>query len=118
MAIYHATFRITDQATLRPASALIPRIQFDIRTGPGDRARLIEIYGSSNNLTTSDSGLSFSCGRNAAVGTARASGISFSPEDPSAPSTAGGLSIGLDWTTVPTVPTAYMRRVSGQTNNT
>src|SRR4051812_46261141 len=106
MAIYHASFRLSDPIVLRPTTAAIPKLQFDIRTGPTDRPRLMEILGISANQSTTDTA-NWGCGRNAAAGTALTNGISFVQEDGSAPGSAAGLSIGVDWSSVPTVPTAY-----------
>jgi hypothetical protein len=118
MAIYHASFRISDPSVLRPGTA-VPMLMFDIRTGPTDRARLIEIHGLSANLSSADTAQSYGCGRNGSLGTALANGITFIPEDPASYATAGGLSIGLGWSSTPTVLTSYLRRwAPSQTNST
>ena len=100
MARFHASFR---------ALPAIPQggAVFDIRTSSTDYALLLSLE-----LTTigaSGSAISLGIGTPASIGVAKPSGIVLLAEDASTPP---NVSVGIDWTTPPTVPAKFLRRVS------
>jgi len=82
---------------------------WEIRTGstPG-RAKLIEIGFFVVTATATAIGL----GRPAAIGVTPSSPVDFLPEDPNDVVATGVVQSALTWGTAPTVPTAFLRRVS------
>lgn len=82
---------------------------WEIRTGatPG-RAKLLEIGFFLAAATASVYGL----GRPAAIGTTPTSPVNFLPEDPNDVIASGVVQSALAWGGAPTVPAAYLRRIS------
>ena len=82
---------------------------WEIRTAatPG-RAKLLEIGFFLAAATVSTYGL----GRPAAIGTVPTSAVDFLPEDPNDVIASGVIQSALAWGGAPTVPTAYLRRIS------
>jgi hypothetical protein len=82
---------------------------WEIRTGttPG-RAKLIEIGFFVVAATKTVIGL----GRPAAIGVTPSSPVDFLPEDPNDVVASGVVQSSLSWATGPTVPVAFLRRVS------
>ena len=108
MARFHASFR---------ALPAIPQggAVFDIRTSSTDYALLLSLE-----LTTigaSGSAISLGIGTPASIGVAKPSGIVLLAEDASKPP---NVSVGIDWTTPPTSPAKFLRRMSivGSSNTT
>jgi hypothetical protein len=82
---------------------------WEIRTGatPG-RAKVLEIGFFLAAATASTFGL----GRPAAIGVTPTSPVDFLPEDPSDVLATGVVQSALAWTTGPTAPTNFLRRIS------
>lgn len=82
---------------------------WEIRTGatPG-RAKVFEIGFFLAAATATTIGL----GRPAAIGITPTSPVNFLPEDPNDVIASGVVQSSLAWATPPTVPTAFLRRVS------
>lgn len=81
---------------------------WEIRTSANVRARLMEIGFFLNAATASTVGL----GRPAAIGITPTSPVDFLPEDPADPTVSGQVQSALAWTTGPTVPANFLRRIS------
>jgi hypothetical protein len=80
---------------------------WEIRTSANVRARIMEIGVFLNAATASLIGL----GRPAAIGITPTSPVDFLPEDSGDPTVASQVQSALAWTTGPTVPTQFLRRV-------
>jgi hypothetical protein len=82
---------------------------WEIRTGatPG-RAKIMEIGFFLGAATASTIGL----GRPAAIGITPTSPVDFLPEDPNDVLASGVVQSALAWATPPTIPTAFVRRIS------
>ena len=99
--IYSLGVRTVDGTIAAPA--------WEIRTGatPG-RAKLLEIGFFLVAATASVIGL----GRPAAIGTVPTAPVNFLPEDPNDVIAAGVLQSAVAWGGAPTVPAAFLRRIS------
>jgi hypothetical protein len=80
---------------------------WEIRTSANVRARIMEIGVFLNAATASLIGL----GRPAAIGVTPTSPVDFLPEDSADPTVASQVQSALAWTTGPTAPTQFLRRV-------
>jgi hypothetical protein len=98
VAIYSLGVRTTD--------ATIAHDCLEIFTSATDRAAILEIGISIVAATASTFGL----GRPAAMGITPTAPVTLLPEDSGSP--AGTVQTALAWGTQPTVPTAFLRRVS------
>lgn len=81
---------------------------WEIRTSANVRARLMEVGIFMAAATASTYGL----GRPAAIGVTPTSPVDFLPEDFADPTVSGQVQSALAWTTGPTVPAAFLRRIS------
>jgi hypothetical protein len=99
MAAYSLAVRTTNVTIANPC--------FEIRTGSGDRPRIFEIGLTINAATASVFGL----GRPQAIGITPTSPVDMLPEDPGEPGSTT-FETALAWGTAPTVPLAFLRRVS------
>ena len=99
--IYSLGVRTVDGTITAPA--------WEIRTGatPG-RAKLLEIGFFLVAATASQLGL----GRPAAIGTTPTAPVDFLPEDPNDVLASGVIQSAVAWGGAPTVPTAFLRRIS------
>lgn len=80
---------------------------WEIRTSANVRAKVMEIGFFLNAATASTVGL----GRPAAIGITPTSPVDFQPEDPANPTVSTQVQSSLAWTTGPTVPTNFLRRI-------
>lgn len=80
---------------------------FDVRTSATDYAiiRMFEIIGVVGSSTGGQ--MAFGIGTPATIGGAKANGIMMLSEDGSPPP---NISIGTEWTVMPSIPTNYLRR--------
>jgi len=94
---------------VRTSSGVNAEPSWEIRTGatPG-RARLLEIGIFLAAATASTIGL----GRPQAIGLTPTSPVNFLPEDPNDVIADGVIQSALAWATGPTIPTAFLRRIS------
>jgi hypothetical protein len=94
---------------VRTVDGTIAAPNWEIRTGatPG-RAKLLEIGFFLVAATASQLGL----GRPAAIGTVPTAPVNFLPEDPNDVIAAGVLQSAVAWGGAPTVPAAFLRRIS------
>jgi hypothetical protein len=103
---FSTAFRLSD-GTLTRGSA--PVLLFDVRTGPSVRVILQEVRLTLGLVTGSTDVLSIGVGLNSSAGTAKSNGIAFTSESGVDP-VPNGLSVGIEWSTVPGVPANYFRR--------
>ena len=99
MAIYSLAVRTTNVTIANPC--------LEIRSGTGERPRIFEIGITINAATASV----FDLGRPAAIGITPTTPVDLLQEDP-ADVTTTTVETALAWATAPTVPTAFLRRVS------
>jgi hypothetical protein len=99
MALYN--FGVLTTGTASGAAA------WEIRTSANVRARIMEIGIFLNAATASIVGL----GRPAAIGLTPTSPVDFLPEDPADTTVSGAVQSALAWSTGPTVPTNFLRRI-------
>ena len=94
---------------MRTTSGTAGTAAWEIRTAatPG-RAKLIEI----GFFLAAATGSTYGFGRPAAIGTTPTSPVNYQPEDPNDVIASGVLQSALAWSGAPTVPTAYLRRIS------
>ena len=94
---------------VRTVDGTASKASWELRTGatPG-RAKLLEIGFFLVAATASQIGL----GRPQAIGITPTSPVNFLPEDPDDAIASGVVQSSLAWGTGPTVPTAYLRRIS------
>ncbi|MCK4525980.1 hypothetical protein KAW18_01310 [candidate division WOR-3 bacterium] len=94
---------------VRTVDGTAAKAGWEIRTGatPG-RAKLLEIGFFLVAATASQIGL----GRPQAIGITPTTPVNFLPEDPNDVIASGVVQSSLAWATGPTVPTAYLRRIS------
>ena len=81
---------------------------WEIRTSANTRARIMEVGFFLNAATVSTIGL----GRPAAIGVTPTSPVDLLPEDPADVTVAGLVQSALAWTTGPTAPANFARRIS------
>ena len=81
---------------------------WEIRTSANVRAKILEIGIFLNAATASSIGF----GRPGAIGVTPTSPVDFQPEDFADPTVSGQVQSALAWTTAPTVPTNFLRRIS------
>lgn len=94
---------------VRTVDGTVAAAAWEIRTGatPG-RAKLLEIGFFLVAATGSQLGL----GRPAAIGTTPTAPVDFLPEDPNDVLASGVVQSAVAWAVGPTVPTAFLRRIS------
>jgi len=94
---------------VRTTSGVTAEPCWEIRTGatPG-RAKVLEIGFFLAAATSTTIGL----GRPAAIGVTPTSPVDFLPEDPNDVIASGVVQSSLAWGTKPTIPTAFLRRIS------
>ena len=96
------------ELAVRTSSGTSAAAAWEIRTSANVRARIMELGVFLAAATASTYGL----GRPAAIGVTPTSPVDFLPEDPADPTVSGQVQSAVAWTTGPTVPANFFRRIS------